>query len=386
MKKSSLLGIALTLLVAAAIGVVSLMVDWLPKPVGGFSKDVDWLFYFIYYVNVFFFLLIGVLMFVFAIVGRQGKSKEDRDRVVHGATHNTLVEVAWTVPPLMITLAMFVWGFRGYMDMVQVPQGGNTYTVDVEAYQWGWQFTHENGGTTSGGNGVVLDIPAGQPVDFRLSSRDVIHSLYLPTQRAKKDAVPGRYNHMWVEVPAEQVVDKDGKPTDHADFPLHCTEYCGQSHSHMNGTLRVWRPEAWSKRFAQLNVWNRDGLSPVEWGKMVHDQTGGCVACHTTDGGSGIGPSWKNIFNQERDGAPVDDAYIYESIYFPSRVIVPGFNDQMSSYAGKLKYGDIRGVIEYMKSITDGYPQDKILAAWPQGYDGKQWLDATGQVAEPPEK
>ncbi|MEM1027238.1 MAG: c-type cytochrome [Planctomycetota bacterium] len=405
-KTSTALGILLTWIAVLVLGVVSIFVDWMPHDGGGFSEEVDWLFYFIYAINVIFFLLIGGLMFTFALKGRQ--TDETKDEVVHGATHNTVLELAWTAPPLIIVLAIFVWGFRGYLDMAQMPpQSSDAYLVDVEAYQWAWQFTHENGAIVAGANyakdeagketGAILDIPADRPVEFRLSARDVLHSLYFPHQRIKKDCVPGRYNRMWVQVSAEDIderiaelreegveVDPEGR---YADFPLYCTEYCGQNHSQMNGILRVWKPEFWADQLINLNIWNKENENPVAWGQYIHAGFGGCVACHSVDGSANTGPTWQNLWNQQRKGKPVDEQYLLEAIYQPAKYYVEGYEGvAMASYAGQLNYGDVQGVIAYIKSLS-GVDESEIMQSFPADrdlYDGTQWIDMDGNAIEPP--
>ncbi len=381
----------LTLLGNAAEGGATL---WLPESGGGFSDSVDPLFYFIYYVNVVFFVLVGVLMFLFAWRGRQKKS--ERHIVAEGSTHNTALEVAWTLPPLLLVLVMFLWGFRGYMDMYVVPPGGNAYVIDVEAYQWGWNFKYPNGGMTGGsnvtGDGVELHIPAGMPIEFRLSAKDVLHSFFVPAMRVKKDCVPGRYNRVWFEADASRVT-----PGNPVRYPIHCTEYCGQSHSQMNAILVVHHRDSFFDGVGMpdnqpvieaVNTWNRENLTPVELGKQLHAQGAGCIQCHSLDGSRGTGPTWKNAWgaqHQMADGSQVlvDDAYILESIYYPGRKLVATYNNQMASYAGQLNYGDVRAIIEYMKTLADGYTGTP-LAKWPEGYDGKKWIEADGMLNDEP--
>ena len=373
----------------AACFVVAMFIEWMPSDpaiAGGFGYTVDPLYTFIYWTSVFFFILVGLLMFVFAALGRQ--QKHQRNEVRHGATHNTLLELGWTTPPLILVLAFFLLGFRGYLDMVTVPDRNGAYLVDVEAYQWGWQFTYPNGGVNAGGsNQVELDIPAGRPVRFRLSSRDVIHSLYLPDQRIKKDCVPGRYNEMWVEVPVSEGMEDPEKP--YLDFQLRCTEYCGQQHAQMNGILRVWHPDAWEAREIAINTWNKPDAEgkredPIALGKVIHEQLGGCVSCHSVDGSAGTGPTWKNLYSEERAGQPVDSAYILESIYYPNAYQVPGPYGKMASYAGQLNYGDVLAVDAYIKSLTDGYDESKIRQEWPEEYDGTTWLNDANEPVDPP--
>ena len=389
-RKGTALVMGAIFLFFAACFVVAMFIEWMPSDpaiAGGFGYTVDPLYTFIYWTSVFFFIVVGLLMFVFAALGRQ--QKHQRNEVRHGATHNTLLELGWTTPPLILVLAFFLLGFRGYLDMVTIPDKNGAYLVDVEAYQWGWQFTYPNGGVNSGGaNQVVLDIPAGRPVRFRLSSRDVIHSLYLPDQRVKKDCVPGRYNEMWVQVPVSDQIQPGGV---YKDFALRCTEYCGQQHAQMNGILRVWHPDDWAAREEAINTWNKpetDGsrMSPVELGKYVYEQSGGCVSCHSIDGSSGTGPTWKNLYKDGHPGIEVNEAYILESIYYPGNYIVPGYPNQMASYAGQLNYGDVLAVDAYIRSLSDGFPEDQIRKEWPAEYDGRTWLDMNNEVTDPPVK
>ena len=365
---------------------------WLPEAVGNHAAGVDFLFLFITWVCVFFVILIGGLMVLFAWKLRQ--KPEDRGIVKKGWTHNTPLELAWTIPPLLIVLFIFLVGFRGYVDMAVDPDA-NTFEVDVEGYQWGWTFTYPNGGQTGGasalGDGVELHIPADRNVEFVLAASDVLHSFYVPAMRLKKDCVPGRYNRAWVNVDSAEHGIVPGKPM---TVPMHCTEYCGKGHSQMNGVVIIHHPDSYfngtgmpdgTPVLEQVNRFPSDKFNPVELGEWVHGNFGGCAQCHSVDGTGNSGPTWKNIYSQERDGKPVDDAYLLESIYYPGRYIVPGYTNAMPRYKNKLNYGHIRGLLEYMKTLTDGY-EGPILEEWPGGaeYDGKAWITATGEEAAPP--
>ena len=367
---------------------------WMPGQVGNHAADVDTLFHYILWVSVFFTIVIGSLMVLFVVRNRQ-RSKSDRHVVKRGATHNTLLEVAWTVPPLLIVLGIFLLGFRGYVRMDQIPQN-NVYEIDVEAYQWGWQFSYPGGGQTGGasaiGDGVIIHIPADRPVKFNLASRDVIHSFYVPTMRLKKDCVPGRYNTAWVEIDSEEQGITPGNPK---TVLFHCTEYCGDSHSQMNGYVVIHHPDSFFRGVNQednqpvieaVNKFPSDEMTPIEVGEWVWGQMGGCKNCHSIDGSAANAPTWQNIFAEQRGGKPVDDAYILESIYYPGNWLVPGWGNNMASYRGQLNYGHVRGVIAYMKSLTEGY-DGPILKEWPGGeaYQGDVWINDKGEEAPVPE-
>jgi cytochrome c oxidase subunit 2 len=378
---------------------------WMPADAGGFSENVDWLFMFIFVVCVFFTVLIGSLMVVFSIKYRQ----KDKHKIAHGAHHSTLIELGWTIPPLLIVLIIFVVGFNGYLDMTTPPEGGNAYAIRAVAKKWGWDFYYpegvrsgkewrvdENGnpvtflgdphveGETQAGFDYVLYVPNDRPTEITLESNDVLHSLFLPSFRIKKDVVPGRFNTLWFEPDPE--VATDGNP---AEYPLYCTEYCGQGHSQMSGKVIVMTRKDFDAKMKELDVWNPEGLPPVELGKAIHASQ--CASCHSPDGSAGTGPTWKDLWGDPNhlmnNGTEVlvDEAYIVESIRQPSAKIVAGFAaGQMAPYNEQaLPAGDVAAIIEFMKSIDDEDPVEP-LAAWPEGYDGSVPLsEFEGEAGDP---
>lgn len=351
---------------------------WMPADAGGFAENVDALNGGILLVCYFFTALIGGLMIWFAFKYRQ----TDKRDVGEGATHSTPLEIAWTLPPLLIVLVIFAVGFTGFLDMVTPPQAGNAYEIRAEAYRWGWNFYYPNGGQSD-----KLYVPSDRPVTLTLESKDVLHSLFVPAMRAKKDVVPGRFNMLWFEPDASLVTAQD--PMLH--LKLHCTEYCGQGHSQMDTEVIVVHPSKWAETLAEVKKFNPDGLPPVEYGKTIYEVKGGCAQCHSINGDSNTGPTWKNLYGSQRqlaisDGemtVTADDAYINESIRYPNRKKAVGYAGQnMSAYPEtQLNAGDVRALIEFMKSISDDY-QDQTLDAFPEGYEGKEDLIPQDVAAE----
>lgn len=342
---------------------------WMPTDAGGFSDNVDALNGFILVVCYFFTALIGGLMIYFAIKYRQ----TDKNEVAKGITHSTPIEIAWTMPPLVIVLIVFAVGFTGYLDMSTPPKAGNAYEIRAEAYRWGWNFYYPNGGQST-----TLYVPADRPTKLTLESKDVLHSLFVPAMRAKKDVVPGRFNQMWFEPDASVVTAENPE----ARYPLHCTEYCGQGHSKMNTEVVVVHASEWEQKLADINIFNPNGLTPVEYGEYVWEQRGGCMQCHSIDGSSGTGPTWKDLYGKPNYAmaipagdviAVVGDDYINEAIRYPNRHKAVGWaNGNMSAYPEtQLTPGDVRGLIEFMKSVSSNYEGD-LLETFPEEYDGKE--------------
>ncbi len=309
---------------------------WMPDPASTSAGGTDFLFYFIYWVSVVMSVLIAALMIFFVL--------RYRHRPGHTAqrspSHSTALELTWTVIPAVTMLAIFYYGFRGYVDLATPPD--YSYDVYVTAYKWGWSFTYPNGAEND-----ELIVPRGRPVRLVLGSEDVIHSLFIPAFRVKKDCVPHRYNEAWFEA------------KDAGEYELYCAEYCGTKHSEMRTKVVVMEPAAFAAWVDQAAQWVTT-VPPVEAGKRLF-QAKGCIQCHTADGSGGIGPTFQNLYGRDTplaDGGrtQADENYIRESILNPAAKIRAGFDNVMPSYQGRMKDLEIRALIEWMKSISDKGP------------------------------
>lgn len=346
---------------------------WMPPRAAESAGGHDFLWYFLYYVSVFFFVLIIALMVLFAIVYRRRRPDQPP---ASRATHSTALELAWTIPPVVIVLVVFALGLK-YLDLA-TPKA-NALTINVRAYKWAWEFEYPNGYKDS-----VLHMPVDQPVELVITSSDVIHSVWVPAFRAKKDAVPGRFNRMYLH------------PTKTGEFPLLCAEYCGTQHSNMLTTVTVHEPGMYEKWLAEASKAPVEDLPDqlfTEWTQIesaeqfdafvqkVRQQvpemvdtvealeppaiTGeklykknGCTQCHSVDGRSMVGPTLKGLWLKNRvfrDGseAIADENYIRESILNPQEKVVEGYQGVMNSYQGRISDREIQAIIAYIKSLGD---------------------------------
>jgi cytochrome c oxidase subunit II len=304
---------------------------WMPVEGSAAAPAVDWLFRFILVVAVIFFVITVTLMtwFVYHYRRRPGMTAQKT------ADHSNRLEVTWTVIPLAVAMSIFYFGFKQYLDMTVAP--ANSYEILVTAQKWNWQFTYPNGYTDAN-----LHVPVDTPVRLVLSSEDVIHSLYIPAFRIKKDAVPGRYNKVWF------------KATLPGEFTLFCAEYCGQKHSDMLSTVVVHPPGDFEKWLAGASS-SSDKLPPAEAGARLY-QARGCASCHTLTDAAGVGPSFKGIYGHDvvlSDGrkVAVDEDYLRESILDPAAKVVAGFDPVMPTYRGRITDKEITALIEYIKSL-----------------------------------
>ena len=305
---------------------------WLPPAISSVAREVDWVFYLVLWISVFFFLLIVALMVVFLFKYRARPGHE----VEPSPAHNIPLEITWIAIPLLLVLVIFYYGFRGFMNMITPP--GDAYEIQVTAQKWNWLFTYPNGYTDA-----TLHVPVDRPVELTMVSEDVIHSFYVPAFRIKRDVVPGRYNKTWFEANAP------------GQYVLFCAEYCGTSHSdmiadvvvHPSGEFEKWLREA-SDFLATM--------SPVDAGRKLYEVQG-CGQCHSVDGTPGVGPTFQGLFGRtERMASGVtitaDENYIRESILEPQAQIVAGYEGVMPTYQGRLNNEEISAIITYIKSIS----------------------------------
>lgn len=305
---------------------------WMPPQVSTFAANVDWLFMVILGISVIFFVLIVALMIVFVI-----RYRHREGHVAEASpTHNLPLEVVWTAIPVAVVMVIFYLGFTSYLDMATPP--ANAYEVRVEGQKWKWTFTYPNGYVDEN-----LHVPVDRPIRLVMSSADVIHSLYVPAFRIKRDVVPGRYSKEWFQA------------TTPGEYDVFCAEYCGTGHSDMLAHVIVHPPgefEQWLEKASNF----LDTMTPVEAGRKLY-QVRGCQQCHSVDGTAKVGPSFKGIFGEPQalsngSKVTVDENYIRESILEPQAKVVAGFEPVMPTYQGRLKDPEIDALIQYIKSLA----------------------------------
>ena len=307
---------------------------WLPDNASTFTDDYDTLFMGIMWLSV-----IGTAGVVWAMiqfcVKYRATSREANEPAESQLDHSNALELAWSIPPLLIVLVLFVGGFKGMVDLTTPP--ADAYEIQVTGQKWKWLFTYPNGHTDD-----TLHVPKDKPVRMVINSVDVIHSLYLPSFRTKMDAVPGRYTQLWF------------KATKAGTSPIFCAEYCGTAHSDMITTVTVHDGEGFEDWLAEAEE-QMENKPPAELGELLYKQQG-CATCHSIDGSAKTGPTFKGLWGKDEklaDGksVKVDENYIRESILEPQAKIVAGYSPAMPTYKGKLSDKKINGIIAYMKTL-----------------------------------
>ena len=308
---------------------MNLLFDLLPEQATAYAKQVDDLYLFILAVSAIFTLLFVGLLVSFTLKYRR-KSNDERPEPPH--EHYTL-ELVGGALLMVLLMGMFFWGAKLYFVAQRPP--ADAMEVLVTGKQWMWKLQHPSGKKEIN----TLHIPLGQAVKLNMTSEDVIHSFFIPAFRVKNDVLPGRYTQVWF------------KPEKEGTFHLFCTEYCGNEHSRMIGTVTVMSTNAydrWTKNLGDVNE------TPVQAGQRLFGELG-CIACHRPDAGA-LGPNLAGVFGHDvtlSDGTTlvVDENYVRESILNPQAKLVAGYAPIMPTFQGTVNEEQLGQLIAYVKSL-----------------------------------
>lgn len=319
---------------------------WLPDARSTFAVPVDRLHFFVITVTMIASTITGLLAFVFFFKYRERRPRQSTPVVVPSVKFELVVIGV----PLFFFLLWFVQGFKDYVWYTTPPK--NAQDVYVMAKKWMWKFSYGGDGPNAIG---TLHVPANRPVRLLMTSRDVIHSFFVPDFRIKQDVLPGRYTETWFEA------TKPGR------YQILCSQYCGTWHSQMWGEIVVmpgpeydqWMIEQKRGLSQRVDTGGDDGPSfhgsLVEYGKKIA-MAQGCVKCHSLDGEPHIGPTWLDLYGKREvldngETVLVDEAYLTDSMIDPRGKIVKGFKPVMPTYKGRLAAPEAAALVEFIKSL-----------------------------------
>lgn len=296
------------------------------------TEAVDPVFYFIFGACLVLLIAITAAMVTFVVRYRRSRAP----RPTSDVDSNLWLEILWTALPTLLVLAMFWYGWQGYLRLRTVPPGA--LEVTATARMWSWSFAYPGGRTSA-----KLYVPVGIPVKVNLVALDVIHGFFLPAFRVKRDMVPGMKNHAWF------VADKPGS------YDLFCSQYCGTGHSAMITTVEAL-PGKEFEEWLEHGPGASEKEARLDGRKLAAEK--GCLGCHSLDGTRGVGPSFKGIMGRSEvvltDGLErtitVDEAYLQRSMLDPSADLVKGFQPVMPVYKD-LSAEEITELLEFLKGV-----------------------------------
>lgn len=284
---------------------------------------------------------------------------------------STKLEIAWTIVPIIILVAMAVPATSTLRDMYEA--GDADISIEVRGYQWKWQYTYldddpanevqfmsalltpqdEIYNDASKGEHYLLDvdnpmvIPINKRVRFLVTSQDVIHAFWVPDFAVKKDAIPGYVHESWA------VVEEPGI------YRGQCTELCGKDHGFMPIVVHAVEQEEYDLWLAEKRDEARAVFETVgkEWsmdelmakGEDVYLQH--CVACHQVNG-EGIPPAFPSLVGTGVSVGSIDD---HIDIVLNGKA-----GTAMQAFAMQLNPAELAAVITYERNAWGNNTNDMI--------------------------
>jgi cytochrome c oxidase subunit 2 len=296
--------------------------------------------------------------------------RKSRGAKAHHFHENTLIEITWTVIPLLILVAMAVPATATLVKMYD--KSDADLDIQVTGYQWKWRYQYLNqdvdffsslatpreqiNNQSEKGEHYLLEvdqplvIPAGKKVRFLMTANDVIHSWWVPALAVKKDAIPGFINEAWTVVPQPGI------------YRGQCAELCGKDHGFMPIVVDVRSEADFSQWLAQMKQAKQVASDAVarqwtlaelmETGEQVYNRA--CAACHQATGAGipGVFPALK--------GSPVvsGDPAIHIDIVLNGK---PG--SAMQAFRDQLSAAELAAVITYERNAWGNTSGDLISPA-----------------------
>ncbi|MBN8981448.1 MAG: cytochrome c oxidase subunit II [Rhizobiales bacterium] len=195
--------------------------------------NIIWFHNFLLWLITAITLLVLALLIVVAV-----KFNAKSNPVPSKTTHNTLIEVIWTVVPVLILVGIAVPSFRLLFQELDIPKAD--LTIKATGKQWYWSYSYPDNGKFEFDSLLVADkaprllgvdnevvVPVNKVIRVQVTGADVIHAFAIPSFGIKIDAIPGRLNETWF------------KATKEGMFYGQCSELCGKDHAFMPIAIRV---------------------------------------------------------------------------------------------------------------------------------------------------
>ncbi|MFZ2155855.1 MAG: cytochrome c oxidase subunit II [Bradyrhizobium sp.] len=195
--------------------------------------NITWFHNFLFWLITIITLFVLVLLIIVVV-----KFNAKANPVPSRTTHNTLIEVAWTLIPVLILVGIAVPSFRLLFQQLDIPKAD--LTVKVTGKQWYWSYAYPDNGKFEFDSLLAQDkkprllgvdnemvVPVNKVIRIQTTGADVIHAFAVPAFGIKIDSIPGRLNETWF------------KATKVGTFYGQCSELCGKDHAFMPIAVRV---------------------------------------------------------------------------------------------------------------------------------------------------
>lgn len=248
--------------------------NFLTEPASSHGEIIDRLIYITFLITGFVFVVTQILLFFFAFKYRYKKTRKAFYFPI-----NYRMEIIWTAIPAIVFIGLFVVGYRANKAIL-APADQEAQHIEIMGQQFSWMVrypgddqklgdfdfrlvdTENNMGINFADKASLDDfipmqmvLPVNTPVELKIRSRDVIHSVFLPHFRVKMDAVPGmptRFNFTPTITTAEM---REIREDPDFEYELACTELCGRGHFSMKMIVKVVEQDEFAEWYASQEPW-----------------------------------------------------------------------------------------------------------------------------------
>jgi len=340
--------LAVVVLVASAIGIaLGLAIDWFPAQGATIAEDIDTFWDVLLIISVPIFVLVTVITLYSVWRWRMRPGEESLDGPpIHGSTR---LEVIWTAVPTLIIAGLCAYATVLLLDIQESPAKG-TRVVNVTGQQFAWTFETNVDGKKVATNRLVL--PEGEEVEFKINTKDVLHSFWIPEWRLKVDAVPG------ITTSYSLTPSKRGR------FQVVCAELCGLGHAFMRQYVSVVDKAGFAAWVKQVTGGAPAGGGDEKGGGAKPDpkqlftagnpQTGvtACGSCHTL---AAAGTSSQTGPDLDKTLKGLDASKIREGIVDPGKELAKGFQNIMpANYAQTLTPQELDALVTFIDESVNG--------------------------------
>jgi cytochrome c oxidase subunit II len=293
--------------IAGAIATaVAIFLPWLPPEASNERGRIDVLFWFTVAICIMIFAIVVAVM-LYSIVRFRAAPDDDSDGPpIHG---HTGLEIVWTLIPTVLVTAIGI--FSAVVLSRDDAQGKNFLEVNVSSQQFAWSFEYPNDGKVTTG---TLRLPVNRSVVLHLTSKDVLHSFWVPEFGQKQDTVPGMTTTLHIT------------PNKVGTYPVICTELCGLGHSVMR-TQAIVMTQAAFESWLQSQTKATTSPNPSVSGAAIF-KNNPCGSCHTLTAAGAtakVGPDLDLLPQYAQTAGKPLEAFISESITDPNAYTEKGY-------------------------------------------------------------
>lgn len=291
-------------------------------------------------IMVLVFVVVAII-FTYVVIRYRARPGQEKEIPVQ-VEGNHKLEIIWTVIPILLLIVLAVPTVMTTFSLAEeAPE--DAFQVNVRASLYWWEFEYPEQGIVTG---QELVIPTGERVYINLTSKDVIHSFWVPALAGKMDNNPGLTNKMYIETDTPGVYD--GR----------CTELCGPAHALMNFKVVAVDPAEFNGWVTSMQNFDAEvATAQVEQGRELFTQN--CIACHAVDSSQagGMGPNLAGYADRETiagllvksaDNQAEADANLKDWILNPDK-IKPDNN--MPYFRDSLNEQQVDAIVEYLNAL-----------------------------------